>query len=456
MTNIILAGGSGTRLWPLSRTLMPKQFVKIFGEKSLFQLTLERNSKFCDKTLVVSNAEQYFLAKDQLDFMQNVSFLLESVGKNTAPAITLACLSLPLDEIVLVSPSDHLIKDLDSYKEVLQKAKDFAEQGFLVAFGIKPSYAETGFGYIKMRENYEIKSFYEKPNTQKAQEYVEDGSYFWNSGMFCFKVSALLDEIQKHSSEILKACKNAIKEAKKEGDLLRIPFEVMNKIPENSLDYAVMEKSQNTKVIPSNIAWSDVGSFDALVNEFSKDKDANTLLTTCETIESHNNFVFSSDKEKHCVLIGMQDCILIDTKDALLVCKKGMSQRIKEVVKKLGNNEICKTHIITHRPWGSYTILENAEGYKVKKLIVNPGKRLSLQKHFHRNEHWIVVSGTASVEVNGEKRLVRPNESTYIKMGEAHRLGNDGKIPVVLIEAQVGEYTGEDDIIRLEDDFKRN
>lgn len=435
---------------------MPKQFIKFFDNKSFFQLTLERNLQCAEKTLVVLNTEQYFLALDQVaEIDKKCNFLLEPLAKNTAPAIALACLTLPLDEIVLVTPSDHLIKDVKAYQEAVSKAQTFAKEGFLVTFGIIPQYPETGFGYIKMGENFQVESFYEKPNLSQAQEYCQSKNFLWNAGIFCFKVETLLQEMQKYCPEILSKSQKALETAKREENLIRIDFDSMKEIEEQSIDYAVMEKSKICKVIPSQMSWSDVGSFDALYQELEKDEQGNAILAHCMSLDSHHNLIISHNQNKLISLVGMQDCIVIDTGDALIVSKRGQSQRIKEIVKALGDNEICKTHLTTHRPWGTYTILEDSQGYKLKKIVVKPGKRLSLQKHFHRNEHWIVVSGTATVRVGDETKLVRPNESTYIKMGEVHRLSNEGKIPVVLIEAQVGEYTQEDDIIRFNDDFGR-
>lgn len=440
MINLILCGGSGTRLWPLSRTLMPKQFVKLFSNQSLFQLTIERNAHICNEQFIVSNSEQYFLALDQLEELQktNNRYLLEPIGRNTAPAIALACMALKSDEIVLVTPSDHLIKDVEAYKKSVLTAKSLAQEGFLVTFGIKPILAETGFGYIEANGS-DVKAFHEKPDVKTATRYVEAGNYYWNSGMFCFKAGTFLEELEHYAPEIFRTCKNAYANAKHDG-MIRIRYDDMMKIPEDSIDYAVMEKSKKVKVVPSNIGWSDVGSFDALSNELPNDEK--------------NNFILSN--KKVCT-IDVEDLIIIDTEDALLISRKGSSQKVKDVVSKLKheNEALTTTHNTVHRPWGTYTVLEDKSGYKIKKIMVKPGKRLSLQKHFHRNEHWIVVSGTATVQVEDKTYIVRENESTYIKAGEIHRLENQGKIPIVLIEAQVGSYTGEDDIVRIEDDYKR-
>ncbi len=454
MTNIILCGGSGTRLWPISRTLMPKQFVKLFDDKSLFQLTAERNRKFCEKLYIVSNTEQYFLAIDQLE--DESTFLLEPIGRNTAPAIALACMDIDPEEIVLVTPSDHLIKNETVYQEVVQNAKRLAEDDNLVTFGITPDYPETGFGYIEAKAD-DVQNFKEKPDLETAKMYIEKGNYYWNSGMFCFKAGVFLEELKKYSPEIYDTCKVAYENSQQiANNQLRVTHELMSAIPSDSIDYAVMEKSDCVKVVPSDIDWSDLGSFDALADELPKDESGNTKNAHHININSKNNLIMTYGKK--IATIDIDDLIIIDTADALLISKKGSSQKVKKVVEKIKETdcELANIHKLAHRPWGTYEVLLDHNNYKIKRIIVKPGKRLSLQKHFHRNEHWIVVSGTATVTVGDSIKLIRPNESTYIKMGEIHRLENEGKIPVVLIEAQVGEYTGEDDIVRIEDDFKRN
>jgi len=448
MTNIILCGGTGTRLWPLSRTLMPKQFVKLFEGESLFQKTVSRNQKACDSQFIVSNAEQYFLAVDQLEELHTGKshYLLEPVGRNTAPAIALACFALDAEEIVLVTPSDHLIKDESAYLEAIKKAKTLAQADNLVTFGITPQYPETGFGYIEA-DGEIVLSFKEKPDLTTAQSYLDAGNYYWNSGMFCFKSGVFLEELKKYSPDIYESSFTAYKNAKID-EMVRISYEDMLAIPEDSIDYAVMEKSDKVKVIPSDIAWSDLGSFESLDQEI--DSSDNVI-----SIDSNNNMILSP---KQVATIDVDDLIIIDTADALLVSKKGSSQKVKEVVKRLKeeNSELPNIHVTAHRPWGTYTILDESEGYKVKRIVVKPGKRLSLQKHHHRSEHWIVVSGTAVVTRGTDEYTVNANESTYIPIGEVHRLENVGKIPLVMIEAQVGEYVGEDDIVRISDDFQRS
>lgn len=385
---------------------------------------------------------------------KNTQFLLEPIGRNTAPAIALACMMLPKDELVLVSPSDHLIKDETEYAKVIQTAIELASDNNLVTFGITPTFAETGFGYIESDGEYKVKAFHEKPDQATATRYLKDGNFYWNSGMFAFKAEAFLSELEKLAPKIYNACKEAYNSSKTVNNIIRITKEAMQKIPSDSVDYAVMEKSNLVKVVPSNIGWSDLGSFDALSEELPSDtnilNDAKPIL-----INSKNNLIMS---KKMVALVDIENLVVIDSGDSVMICKKGSTQKIKEIVQELTktNPELTTTHPETHRPWGTYTVLEDGNGYKIKRIVVKPQASLSLQKHFHRSEHWIVVSGTATVTVGNEKRLVRPNESTYIKAGEIHRLENEGKIPVVLIEAQVGEYTGEDDIVRIEDGYGRN
>jgi mannose-1-phosphate guanylyltransferase len=480
MTNIILCGGSGTRLWPISRTLMPKQFVKLFGERSLFQLTVERNLPLCDELCIVTNVDQYFLAVDQLEELntdnstfdiRHSTFLLEPFGRNTAPAIALACMDLDPDTIVLVTPSDHLIKNNDAYETAVKEAEKMAKEGWLVTFGIEPTYPETGFGYIQAKPGNDessmlnVECFKEKPPRELAERYLAENSksnirnlplkYYWNSGMFCFKAGTFLDELKKHSPEIYESAQTALENAKIQHSTFRIQESHMEAIPDESIDYAVMEKSDKVKVVPCEIGWSDLGSFDALYEELPKDASGNTENERLIAVDSANNLVLG--RGRTIALVDVDDLMVVDTGDALLVSRKGSSQKIRKIVEELKKrgSDLPVVHLTAHRPWGSYTVLEESPGYKIKRIVVKPGKRLSLQKHFHRSEHWIVVSGTATVTVGKRKYLVRPNESTYIKMGEIHRLENEGQIPVVMIEAQVGEYTGEDDIVRFDDDFDR-
>ncbi|MCF0216840.1 MAG: mannose-1-phosphate guanylyltransferase/mannose-6-phosphate isomerase [Fibrobacteraceae bacterium] len=459
MINLILCGGNGTRLWPISRSLMPKQFARLFSGASLFQRTVNTNARICDTQFIVSNAEQYFLAKDQLEEVHanKTRFLLEPVGRNTAPAIALACLSLSADDIVLVSPSDHVIRKVDAYETCLKKAETLARDGALVTFGIKPTGPETGYGYIEA-DGENVKRFVEKPDLETAKKYVESGRFFWNSGIFCFKVSTFLSELDAFSPDILAAAKRAYAAGKKEnGDsLIRIDFDDMMEIPSNSIDYAVMEKSNKVKVVPSDIGWSDLGAFDSLYGEYEHDEKGNNKNDRHLGVGTKNSLVLGGGRQ--ICTIDLNEMLIVDTPDALLVAPLGSSQKVKQVVDELKarGSELPKVPQTVNRPWGTYSVLESTEGYKMKRIVVRPGERLSLQKHLHRSEHWVVVSGTATVTVGERVFYVRPNESTYIPAGTIHRLQNEGKLPLVIVEVQVGEYTGEDDIIRVQDDYKRN
>ena len=459
MINLIHCGGSGTRLWPISRSLMPKQFARLFDGASLFQRTVKTNSRVCDAQYIVSNAEQYFLAKDQLEEVgaNNTSFLLEPVGRNTAPAIALACLSLMPDDVVLVSPSDHVIRKADAYEECLRKAETLAKSGALVTFGITPTGPETGYGYIEA-DGENVKRFVEKPDLETAKKYVESGRFFWNSGIFCFMVSTFLEELGRHSPDILAAARVAFANSKKENhdSLIRVQHDDMMNIPSNSIDYAVMEKSSKVKVVPSDIGWSDLGAFDSLYGEYEHDENGNNKNAKHLSIGSKNSLVLGAQRQ--ICTIDLDKMLIVDTPDALLVAPLSSSQKVKKVVDELKarGSDLPKVPQTVNRPWGTYSVLESSDRYKMKRIVVRPGERLSLQKHLHRSEHWVVVSGTATVTVGDKVFYVRPNESTYIPSGTVHRLQNEGRLPLVIVEVQVGEYTGEDDIIRVQDDYQRS
>ena len=450
MTNIILCGGNGTRLWPLSRALMPKQFIKVFNDSSLFQLTVKRNSVICDSNVIVSNINQYFLALDQQEELNldiHSQYILEPIARNTAPAIALACMALDSEEIVFVTPSDHLIKNEDKYIDSVEQAKQLANQGDLVTFGISPSYPEEGFGYIESN-GLDVVSFTEKPDLKTANEYISKGNYYWNSGMFMFKAGVFLEELKKHSLDIYEKSLIAFENKKTINDnQFRIQQEDMSNIPEDSIDYGVMEKTSKAKVVLCDIDWSDLGGFDSLSNEIQSNEDV-------INVDAKNNFVISN---RMVAIVDNDDLVIVDTPDALLVSKKGSSNKVRDIVSvlKKKNPNILQEHTLTYRPWGTYEVLMSCKNYKIKKIVVKPQASLSLQKHIHRNEHWVVVAGTATIQIGDKKSILRINESTYIKMGELHRLSNEGCIPVELIEVQVGEYLGEDDIIRIEDMYKR-
>ncbi len=446
MTNVILCGGSGTRLWPLSRTLMPKQFIRLFNGKSLFDLTLRRNV-YAQKTIIVCNEAHYFLALDECGNKKIDKFILEPFGKNTAAAIAFAALCCDGDEILLVTPSDHLIEDEAEYKKALLIAQSYANQDFLVTFGIKPSEPNTGYGYIKADKNGDVERFIEKPNLETAAKFIKEGGYYFNSGMFCFKAGVFLGEMKKYAPSIVKDVTAAIEGSANEPNLLKISPNFMDKIEDISIDYALMQKSLNIKMVPLDAGWSDMGSFDELSKKIKNEGESLQIGTS-------ENFILT---KKPTALVDVQNLLVVDTEDALLIAKKGSSQKVKEVYKHFSNSlpEICEAHTSVYRPWGSYEVLGEGNGYKMKKIIVKPGKRLSLQKHFKRNEHWIVVEGEALVTIDSDKTPLKQNESIYIKKEQTHRLENTANTDLIVIEVQTGEYLGEDDIVRISDDYDR-
>jgi len=456
MKTVILCGGSGTRLWPLSRTLYPKQFYPLFKGHSLFQRTIERNLAHTSEFLIVVNQEQYFMAEDQFRAMKTTipaRFILEPEGRNTAPAIALAALAVSATDEMLVVPSDHLIQNEAAYQAAVSRALVHARENQLVTFGIKPTHAETGFGYIEANGETVV-SFREKPDAQTAESYLASGKHFWNSGMFCFRAGAFLAALAKHAPKMHEACVHAWS-GSGENSPARIDAALMKAIPADSIDYAVMEKSSQTKVIPTDMGWSDLGSFDALYDALPQDDEGNVHDPQTLHLNSHRNLVVAD--KRFVATIDVDDLVIIDTPDALLITRRGSAQKVKDVVAtlKVRKPELTHIHTTAHRPWGSYTILEDASNFKVKRIVVKPGARLSLQKHAHRSEHWIVVDGRAHVTVGEKTFPLERNESTYIPKGEVHRLDNRESEDLILIEAQVGSYLGEDDIVRLVDDYKR-
>jgi len=425
---------------------MPKQFIRLFNEKSLFDLTLRRNV-YAQKTIIVCNEAHYFLALDECGNKKIDKFILEPFGKNTAAAITFAALCCDEDEILLVTPSDHLIEDETEYKKALLIAQSYANQGFLVTFGIKPNEPNTGYGYIKADKNGDVERFIEKPNLETATKFIKEGGYYFNSGMFCFKAGVFLSEMKKYAPSIVKDVTAAIEGSANEPNLLKISPNFMDKIEDISIDYALMQKSLNIKMVPLDAGWSDMGSFDELSKKIKNEGES-------LQIGASENFILT---KKPTALVDVQNLLVVDTKDALLIAKKGSSQKVKEVYKHFSNSlpEICETHTSVYRPWGSYEVLGEGSGYKMKKIVVKPGKRLSLQKHFKRNEHWVVVEGEALVTIDGNEAPLKQNESIYIKSGQIHRLENTANSDLIVIEVQTGEYLGEDDIVRISDDYDR-
>jgi mannose-1-phosphate guanylyltransferase len=463
---VILSGGSGTRLWPLSRTLYPKQFLDLVDETTLFQDTILRLPKALEKPLVICNEEQRFLAAEQLRQIQVEpnGIILEPEGKNTAPAIALAALKLKErgdDPLLLVLPADHLIQDITAFHKSITVAEHLAMSDKLVTFGIMPNKTETGYGYIEIDKNepndyFNIKSFKEKPNMKDAQKFISSGNYLWNSGMFMFKSSTYLNELKKFEPYILKACKKAFETEYKDLDFIRLNNNEFFKCPNKSIDYAVMEKTDKSLVVPLNANWSDIGSWEALFNSKEKDIDGNVYQGDVLLDNVKNTFAYSSNRLV--TITGVSDLIVVDTQDALLVSNRNNAQNIKNIVSILKNNNRPETenHRKVFRPWGYYDCIDSDLGFQVKRILVNPGAKLSLQKHQYRAEHWVIVKGVASITFKDKVFNLVENQSTYIPKNEIHRLENKEKIPLEIIEIQTGSYLGEDDIIRLEDDYQRN
>jgi len=467
-TPVILSGGSGTRLWPLSRKNLPKQFLALSGSSTLFQQTVERTRTLTDvgAPIVVCSEDHRFLVAEQLRALgiDGASILLEPVPRNTAPAIAMAAWQAQAsnaDAILLVLPADHLIGDTSSFAEAVGKAMPLAEQGWLVTFGIRPAAPETGFGYIKQAEAighgaFRVGRFVEKPDAATAGKYVRSGDYAWNSGMFLFKASRYLEELQQFAPTIHSASETAFKAAKADLDFVRIDKDAFAASPEKSIDYAVMENTARAAVLPVSCEWSDIGSWDALWATSIRDSDGNRLEGDVIAIDSHNCFVRGTDRRLVAAL-GLEDVVIVDTPDAMLVASRSHVQDVKQLVDKIkadGRQEHL-FHRKVYRPWGSYDSIDVGDRFQVKRISVKPGAALSLQKHRHRAEHWVIVSGTAEVTRNEEVFLLGENESTFLPLGAVHRLRNPGEAPLELIEVQSGSYLGEDDIVRLEDVYGR-
>lgn len=466
---VILSGGSGTRLWPLSRKSRPKQFIPLVGKKSLFQMTLERvgtNYGF-STTGVIGNENHRFVVLEQASQCNNVqvdSVVLEPIGKNTAPAVIIAALlayAENQDQLLLLLPADHIIMDVPAFHNAILEAAKLASNGHFVCFGIEPSHAETGYGYIKAADKiseagFKVDKFVEKPNKETAEAYLAEGGYSWNSGMFLFKASAVLEAFKNLNPKMLSLCTEAFEKGEKDLDFLRLDNESFSTIEEDSIDYALMEKVDNAAVIPVDMGWSDVGSYSALWENGDKDQDGNVTHGDVTAVDTENSYLRAI--RGNISTVGIRDLIVIKMPDVTLVADKNRDQDIKLIVNKMKTEGRAEVELPprVYRPWGSYKSLVEEEGYQVKEIIVKPGKRLSLQSHNHRAEHWVIVSGTAIVQRDNEERLMKEDESIYLPLGCVHRLTNPGKIDLKLIEVQTGTYLGEDDIIRYEDDFKRS
>ncbi len=460
---VILAGGSGTRLWPLSRQSYPKQFVPLLNDDSLFNATVRRMAEVSDLApIVVCNEEHRFLVAEQLRLsnVEEASILLEPAGRNTAPAIALAAFSALQnheDPLILVAPSDHLIKSVDIFAQAVTEGVKLAESGRLVTFGIEPTRPDTGYGYIRQQASNPngIEQFVEKPDAQNAEAFLASGDYLWNSGIFLMKASDFLQELQRFAPEIHAAVSQSAKAMTLDGLFARPDKEAFESCPSDSIDYAVLEKTDNVAVMPMACAWSDLGSWDSIWNESEHDADGNVLHGDVRVLGSSNCYVRSMTRLV--TAIGCDDMIVVDTPDAVLVAPRAKAQEIKPLVEALRSERRTElnTHARVYRPWGDYEGIDVGDRYQVKRIVVRPGAKLSLQKHHHRAEHWVVVKGTAIVTCGDTETMLTENQSTYIPLGEIHRLENPGSIPLELIEVQSGSYLGEDDIVRFDDIYGR-
>ncbi|EOX4224628.1 mannose-1-phosphate guanylyltransferase/mannose-6-phosphate isomerase [Vibrio cholerae] len=459
---VIMAGGSGSRLWPLSRSLYPKQFISLASDRSMLQETITRLSGLEHQApLLICNQEHRFIVAEQLrqQRIKHGGIVLEPVGRNTAPAIALAALNATKhgdDPLLLVLAADHVIQNQAAFTQAVKNAVKPAEQGMLVTFGIVPTAPETGYGYIKQGEvvgetAYRVAQFVEKPNLVTAEQYLASGEYYWNSGMFLFKASRYLKELNAHRPDILYACELAMQGARGDLDFIRIEEASFTECPEDSIDYAVMEKTQDALVVPMDAGWSDVGSFSALWEVSPKDSQGNVMVGDVIAEQTHNSYIYAQNKLVSTV--GVDNLVIIETKDAVLVANKDKVQDVKNVVNQLKAQQRreCEQHREVYRPWGSHDEIAEGERYHVKHLRVKPGERTALQMHHHRAEHWVVVQGTAKVTNGDESYLVSENQSTYIPLGSAHRIENPGKVDLHLIEVRSGSYLQEDDIVRLEE-----
>lgn len=462
---VIMAGGSGTRLWPLSRGNYPKQFLTLSGDYTMLQSTLNRlNGLTHSEAMLICNEEHRFIAAEQVRQLGvgHSGIFLEPVGRNTAPAIALSAfkaLESGEDPLLLVLAADHVINNTSAFQQSVNRAAKLAEEGKLVTFGIVGDKPETGYGYIKRGEQYQtgfvVERFVEKPNEATAQNYIKSGDYYWNSGMFLFKASRYLEELKAFRPDIYAACEKAMQVQNDDMDFVRVDKAAFEACPDESIDYAVMEHTKDAVVVPMDAGWSDVGGFAALWEVSSQDENGNAFKGDVKAVNTKNTLVFGEDKLV--ATVGVEDLVIVNTKDAVLVAHKDNSQEVKAIVNQLKAEQRseAKLHREVYRPWGKYDSVDNGERFQVKRITVKPGAKLSVQMHHHRAEHWIVVSGTAKVQIDDTEQYVTENESVYIPITAVHALENPGKVDLELIEVQSGSYLGEDDIVRFEDRYGR-
>lgn len=476
MKAIVMAGGSGTRLWPLSRKNYPKQFLRLNSDQSLLQQTVERLLGVVspEDIIVMTNSEYKFHVKSDLSSLMNTQhtssaiqgsspfshIILEPASRNTAPAIALGAkyclekLGCDRDEVLFILPSDHVITPVDKFRDYIKQADEIAKQGHIVTFGIKPTRPETGYGYIKVssqqpavsRQKYlKTEAFTEKPDAKTARQYINEGNYYWNSGMFAFSIGTLMEAFERYELRI----------SEKLGQNFDEMVSTFAQMPDISIDYAVMEKSDRVVTLPLDLYWNDIGSWDSLFDVLDKDENGNVKTGDVITIDTRNSLIMGS--KRLISTIGIEDCLIVETDDAILITKRGHAQKVKDVINKLKeeNRKEASEHVTTFRPWGNYTVLGEGPRYKIKRIVVSIGEKLSLQLHHHRSEHWVVVKGTANVTIGDLEKLVHENESVYIPKSTLHRLENPGKVPLEIIEVQNGEYVGEDDIVRFDDFYGR-
>jgi mannose-1-phosphate guanylyltransferase/mannose-6-phosphate isomerase len=464
---VIMSGGAGSRLWPLSRQLYPKQLLPLAGERTMIQETAERvKGLHFASPFVVCNQEHRFLIAEQLreDGVKDPTIVLEPVGRNTAPVAAIASLLLAEKDpsaLVLLMPADHVVEDKAAFAQAVEIATAAAREGAIATFGIQPQGPETGYGYIQRGEAtltkgaYRVKRFVEKPDRDTAQSYLDAGDYFWNSGIFMFRAKTYLDELEQFEPEIAAQCREAVAKGRKDLDFFRLDDEAFTASPSKSIDYAVMERTTHAVVVPVDMGWSDVGSWQSLWEIAARDNAGNAKDGDVVALNVKNSYLRSEGPLV--AAVGVEDVVVVATQDAVLVTRRGATQDVKKIVEEIERSG--RHHHMHHRrvfrPWGSYDSIDHGERFQVKRIIVNPGGKLSLQMHHHRAEHWIVVAGTARVTCDDKVFMLNENESTFIPLGAKHRLENPGAIPLHLIEVQCGSYLGEDDIVRFEDTYGR-